>query len=57
MDEQTTTQLAAAVGISLATASEHAKTLRRKGLITTRRAGRAVLHSCTPLGLRMQTGY
>jgi DNA-binding transcriptional ArsR family regulator len=54
--ERTTTELAAAVGVSLAAPSEHAKTLRSNGLITTQRAGKAVLHRCTPLGLQVQAG-
>jgi DNA-binding transcriptional ArsR family regulator len=56
VEERTTTQLAAAVGVSLAAASEHAKTLRASGLITTQRVGKAVVHSCTALGLRIQAG-
>ncbi|MGF1430344.1 ArsR/SmtB family transcription factor [Kitasatospora sp. LaBMicrA B282] len=51
--EPTTSQLAAALGIGLASASEHARTLRRAGLVSTVRAGRAVRHSCTALGHRM----
>jgi DNA-binding transcriptional ArsR family regulator len=45
-----TAELAAAVGISPASASEHAKVLRDAYLIETRREGRAVRHSLTALG-------
>lgn len=45
-----TAEVAAAVGISPASASEHAKVLRDASLIETRRRGRAVSHSLTPLG-------
>jgi DNA-binding transcriptional ArsR family regulator len=45
-----TADLAASVGISPASASEHAKVLRDVYLIETRREGRAVRHSLTALG-------
>jgi DNA-binding transcriptional ArsR family regulator len=45
-----TAGLADAVGISQASASEHAKVLRDAYLIETRREGRSVRHSLTPLG-------
>ncbi|RUP66649.1 Helix-turn-helix protein [Streptomyces sp. NP10] len=45
-----TTELARRLGISLATASEHAAVLRQAALITTRRDGKAVLHTTTRLG-------
>jgi DNA-binding transcriptional ArsR family regulator len=48
-----TAELAAAVGISPASASEHSKVLRDASLIETRRLGRAVRHSLTPLGAMM----
>ena len=48
--ERTTTDLARELQISLATVSAHTKTLRAAGLIVTARAGKAVLHSITPLG-------
>ena len=41
------------LGISAASASEHARTLRGAGLLVTERAGKAVLHSRTPLGDRL----
>ncbi|WP_285633040.1 ArsR/SmtB family transcription factor [Actinoallomurus iriomotensis] len=50
---RTTTELAGTLGISGASASEHARTLRRGGLVVTRRTGRAVTHLITPLGLRL----
>jgi DNA-binding transcriptional ArsR family regulator len=45
-----TADLAATTGISVASASEHAKVLRDADLIQTRREGRSVRHSLTPLG-------
>ena len=45
-----TAELADVVGISPASASEHAKVLRESFLIETRRDGRAVRHSLTALG-------
>ena len=45
-----TAELACQVGISPASASEHAKVLRDANLIETRRQGRSVRHSLTPLG-------
>ncbi|MBB4956750.1 ArsR/SmtB family transcription factor [Micromonospora polyrhachis] len=51
----TTTELARRVGVSPATASEHATVLREAGLITTRRLGGSVLHSLHPLGATILT--
>ncbi len=51
VEHRTTTELARNLGISVASASAHAKTLRGAGLIVTRRAGKAVTHVATPLGL------
>ena len=51
--ERTTTELATELGVSAATVSGHTKTLREAGLIVTARAGKAVLHSLTPLGGRL----
>ncbi len=51
--ERTTTELARELGTSAATVSGHTKTLRAAGLIVTARAGKAVLHSVTPLGDRL----
>lgn len=51
--ERTTTELARELGTSAATVSGHTKTLRAAGLIVTARAGKAVLHSVTPLGGRL----
>ena len=45
-----TAELAAAIGISSASASEHAKVLREAYLVETRREGRAVRHSLTAVG-------
>ncbi|WP_127356110.1 ArsR/SmtB family transcription factor [Actinacidiphila soli] len=49
-EEHTTSDLARRLGVSNATASAHATALRGAGLITTVRAGRAVLHQRTALG-------
>ncbi|MFG2546012.1 ArsR/SmtB family transcription factor [Streptomyces sp. NPDC048594] len=49
----TTSELAAAVGISLPSGSQQLAVLREAGLLTTRRAGKYVLHSVTALGLRL----
>jgi DNA-binding transcriptional ArsR family regulator len=51
--EHTTTELAHAIDISPASASMHAAALRDAGLVTTRRAGRAVRHIVTDLGQTM----
>jgi len=48
-----TANLARTVRISPASASEHAKVLRDADLIETRRQGRSVRHSLTPLGRTM----
>ena len=53
LTERTTTELAGELGVSAATVSGHTKTLRAAGLIVTVRAGKAVLHSVTPLGDRL----
>lgn len=49
-DGCTTTELAQRVGISTATASQHATILRQAGLISTQRRGPSVLHIATSLG-------
>lgn len=49
-EEHTTSELARRLGVSNATASAHTAALRGAGLITTVRAGRAVLHQRTALG-------
>lgn len=54
--DRTTTELASELGVSAATVSAHTKTLREAGLIVTSRAGKAVLHSLTPLGGRLLEG-
>jgi DNA-binding transcriptional ArsR family regulator len=55
-DVCTTTELARRCEISLAGASRQAGILREAGLITTRRAGQAVLHDLTPLGKALLDG-
>lgn len=55
-DEHSTSEIARALGISLASASDHAAVLRRAGLITTSRDGRAVRHALTDLGRRVVRG-
>ncbi|MEU8773244.1 winged helix-turn-helix domain-containing protein [Streptomyces sp. NPDC048606] len=48
---RTTSELARDLDISLPSVSEHTRTLRAAGLITTRRDGKAVLHAATGLGV------
>lgn len=54
--EHTTSGLAHALGISVASASMHAAALRGAGLVSSRRDGRAVRHVLTPLGHRLASG-
>jgi DNA-binding transcriptional ArsR family regulator len=49
----TTSELAASVGISLPSTSQQLTVLREAGLLTSRRDGKRVLHSTTPLGCRL----
>lgn len=49
-EEQTTGRLAHGLGISLASASEHVRTLREAGLAATHRDGKSAWHVCTLLG-------
>lgn len=51
--QHTTSEVAAELGISAASASEHTSTLRAAGLVATERNGKSVRHTCTPLGLRL----
>ncbi|MFF3734368.1 ArsR/SmtB family transcription factor [Streptomyces sp. NPDC002476] len=55
-DTCTTSQLAARLGISPGTASQHASVLRESGLITTRRVRNCALHTVTPLGMALLGG-
>ncbi|GGY02657.1 ArsR/SmtB family transcription factor [Streptomyces djakartensis] len=55
--EPTTGQIARALGISPASASQHAAVLRQAGLVTSRRHGKAVHHMTTPLGKALLNGY
>jgi Helix-turn-helix domain len=50
---RSTSELAGVVGISPASASEHAKVLRDGSLIETSREGRLARHALTPLGRTM----
>ncbi|MET9605106.1 winged helix-turn-helix domain-containing protein [Streptomyces sp. NPDC006512] len=50
VERRTTSEVARDLAISLPSVSEHTRTLRAAGLITTERDGRAVLHSVTGLG-------
>ncbi|HEY4021921.1 MAG TPA: winged helix-turn-helix domain-containing protein [Pseudonocardiaceae bacterium] len=50
---RTTTDLAGQLAISLASASEHTRTLREANLVRTTRHGRSVRHSLTALGHRL----
>ena len=49
----TTTARAQRTGVSLASASEHARALRDAGLLRTHRRGTAVHHNVTALGVRL----
>lgn len=51
-----TSELAARAGISLASASEHARVLHDTGLVTTHRVGSAVRHHLSPIGANVLTG-
>ncbi|MEU4358893.1 ArsR/SmtB family transcription factor [Streptomyces virginiae] len=51
VERRTTSELARDLDISLPSVSEHTRTLRAAGLITTERDGKAVLHSVTGLGV------
>jgi DNA-binding transcriptional ArsR family regulator len=51
----TTSQIALRLGISVASASEHATILRNAGLIASARLRNAVVHSRTPLGADLVT--
>ncbi|MEU6758292.1 helix-turn-helix domain-containing protein [Streptomyces sp. NPDC046685] len=51
VEQRTTSELARDLEISLPSVSEHTRTLRAAGLITTAREGKAVLHSVTGLGV------
>ena len=51
-----TSELAARAGISLASASEHARVLHDTGLVTTRRIGSSVRHMLNPVGADVLTG-
>ncbi|MEV6316126.1 helix-turn-helix domain-containing protein [Streptomyces sp. NPDC051776] len=52
----TTSELARRVGVSAASASQHASVLREAGLVLTLRHGNAVLHTLTPLGAALLRG-
>ncbi|MFD8544624.1 winged helix-turn-helix domain-containing protein [Streptomyces sp. NPDC059649] len=48
---RTGTDLGRELGLAKSSVSEHTKALRAARLVTARRDGRTVWHSCTPLGL------
>ncbi|MFJ5879052.1 helix-turn-helix domain-containing protein [Streptomyces sp. S1] len=52
-DGRSTTDLARRLGISPATVSHHTSVLRNAGLVATRREGKAVLHTVTPMGMAL----
>ncbi|WUI01954.1 helix-turn-helix domain-containing protein [Spirillospora sp. NBC_00431] len=54
--ELTTGTLASRLGVSSASASQHATALRGAGLITSERRGKTVHHALTPLGERILRG-
>jgi hypothetical protein len=49
----TTSELAHRAGLSVPSASEHAAVLRSAELVATRRVGKAVVHTVTPLGAQL----
>lgn len=49
-EQMTTSEIARSAGISVASASQHAKVLRLAGLVSSRRVGKAVVHAPTLLG-------
>jgi hypothetical protein len=51
-----TSELAARAGISLASASEHARVLHDTGLVTTHRTGSSVRHTLNPVGAHVLSG-
>jgi DNA-binding transcriptional ArsR family regulator len=51
-----TGELARLLGISAASASQHASVLRRSGLVVSRRDGSTVVHHITPLGTALLRG-
>lgn len=51
-----TGELARLVGVSAASASQHASVLRRSGLVVSRRVGHTVVHQVTPLGAALLGG-
>lgn len=51
VQRHSTTTLADGLGISVASASMHAKALREAGLVVTRREGKTAWHQCSGLGL------
>ncbi|MEY9907605.1 DNA-binding transcriptional ArsR family regulator [Catenulispora sp. MAP12-49] len=52
-EQRTTGSLARDLGISAASASQHATALREAGLVATRREGKAAWHGCTALGAEL----
>ncbi|MFJ6074291.1 ArsR/SmtB family transcription factor [Streptomyces sp. NPDC093065] len=54
--EATTSELARAVGASLPSASQQLAALRDGGLVVSRRDGKCVRHTATPLGHQLLTG-
>ena len=52
-EQRTTGELARDLGISAASASQHATALREAGLVATRREGKAAWHECTALGAEL----
>jgi predicted ArsR family transcriptional regulator len=48
-----THELATAVGISPASASEHAAVLRRNHLVVTTRVGHRTVHTISPIGIQL----
>ncbi|MFC4513835.1 ArsR/SmtB family transcription factor [Streptomyces ehimensis] len=54
---RTSTDLVRELGLAKSSVSEHTKALRAARLTTAQRDGKAVWHSCTPLGLELLGGF
>lgn len=53
LPQRTTSEIAGDLEISLASASQHTKTLRAAGLVMSERDGKSVWHTVTPLGAKL----
>ncbi|MBR7839314.1 winged helix-turn-helix transcriptional regulator [Actinospica durhamensis] len=53
VDQRSSGELAALLGVSAASVSEHTRTLREAGLVSTDRCGKTARHGVTGLGIRL----